>query len=162
MLERIDDFTLRQVNRVLTRGSARPGRHGKPPVTTPSGGGAPLTPGAAGVVLYSLGQAMDQFTRTPASRRARAAEIAQITKRVASEDVLQGLGSMGGEELISYHAINLGLVRMGGRAALRWNEGMKERLATLQNADGSWVGHHCISGRTACTAMAVKALAVAR
>jgi hypothetical protein len=36
-----------------------------------------------------------------------------------------------------------------------WNHKMKGRLAKLQNPDGSWSGHHCITGRTACTAAAV-------
>ena len=34
----------------------------------------------------------------------------------------------------------------------RWDSGMAENLNRVQNADGSWTGNHCITGRTFCTA----------
>ena len=35
---------------------------------------------------------------------------------------------------------------------------MTENLERMQNADGSWAGHHCITGRTFCTATALLVL----
>jgi len=32
----------------------------------------------------------------------------------------------------------------------------------VQNADGSWSGHHCITGRTFCTAAALNVLTIDR
>ena len=35
---------------------------------------------------------------------------------------------------------------------------MTENLERVQNADGCWSGHHCITGRTFCTATALLVL----
>ena len=35
---------------------------------------------------------------------------------------------------------------------------MTENLERVQNADGSWAGNHCITGRTFCTATALLVL----
>ena len=37
-----------------------------------------------------------------------------------------------------------------------------ENMERIQNADGSWSGHHCITGRTFCTAAALLVLVVDR
>jgi len=35
---------------------------------------------------------------------------------------------------------------------------MTDNLERIQNRDGSWSGHHCITGRTFCTAAALLVL----
>jgi hypothetical protein len=39
---------------------------------------------------------------------------------------------------------------------------MKAKLVKLQNQEGSWAGHHCITGRVAVTSAAVLTLLVER
>ena len=50
------------------------------------------------------------------------------------------------------------LVVKGGDAWTKWNGAMQNNLARVQNKNGSWTGHHCITGRTFCTAAALLVL----
>jgi hypothetical protein len=47
------------------------------------------------------------------------------------------------------------LVRSGGEEWKKWKGQIKEHLLKLQNQDGTWAGHHCITGRVACTSGAL-------
>ncbi len=71
-----------------------------------------------------------------------------------------GFGSNGGEEFLSYLNIGETLAEKGGKEWEEWNKSMTENLERIQNADGSWTGHHCITGRTFCTATALLVLLV--
>ena len=44
----------------------------------------------------------------------------------------------------------------------KWDRSMTQNLSQVQNGDGSWSGHHCITGRTFCTAAALMVLTVDR
>ena len=46
----------------------------------------------------------------------------------------------------------------GGPEWEAWDRKTTEAMNRAQNADGSWTGHHCITGRTFVTAMAVMVL----
>jgi hypothetical protein len=70
----------------------------------------------------------------------------------------QGFGSNGGEEFLSYLNISETLRAKGGKEWEDWDRSMAENLERIQNADGSWSGHHCITGRTFCTATALLVL----
>jgi hypothetical protein len=35
---------------------------------------------------------------------------------------------------------------------------MRDKIVGVQNSDGSWTGHHCITSRTFCTAAAILVL----
>ena len=39
---------------------------------------------------------------------------------------------------------------------------MKAKVLKMQNNDGTWAGHHCITGRVAVTSAAILTLAVDR
>jgi hypothetical protein len=39
-----------------------------------------------------------------------------------------------------------------------WYPTVRDKLIRIQNADGSWSGHHCITARTFCTAAALMTL----
>jgi hypothetical protein len=62
---------------------------------------------------------------------------------------------MGGEEFFSYLNISDSLHRTGGAEWEKWNGDMKTKLVRLQNDDGTWAGHHCITGRVAVTSAAI-------
>jgi len=73
-----------------------------------------------------------------------------------------GFGSFGGEEFFSYLNISDSLRRAGGAPWEKWNGEMKTKLVKLQNDDGSWAGHHCITGRVAVTSAAILTMLVDR
>jgi hypothetical protein len=118
------------------------------------GGGASLS--ASGQVpLYHDAQALEQLSRTPESRRKNASEIAAINRKLSDSRFVDGFGSMGGEEFFSYLNINDSLRRSGGKAWSEWHSMISAKILKLQNDDGTWAGHHCITGRCAVTSAAI-------
>jgi hypothetical protein len=83
--------------------------------------------------------------------------LAQIA-RLDDEKLLAGFGNNGGEEYLSYMMTSETLVIAGGKKFNDWNGKMAERLEKVQNGDGSWSGHHCITSPVFCTAAAVQCL----
>jgi len=75
---------------------------------------------------------------------------------------IQGFGSNGGEEFLSYLNISETLLLKGGQEWDDWDQSMTKNLERIQNNDGSWTGHHCITGRTFCTASALLVLVADR
>ncbi len=75
---------------------------------------------------------------------------------------MAGFGSNGGEEFLSYMNIGESLVVKGGQPWHKWDTSMTANMNRIQNDDGSWTGHHCITGRTFCTAAALMVLMVDR
>jgi hypothetical protein len=82
---------------------------------------------------------------------ARAAVVARLDDKA----FVAGFGSNGGEEFLSYMNIAETLVVKGGDDWKKWDSEMTENLKRVQNGDGSWSGHHCITGRTFCTSTAL-------
>jgi hypothetical protein len=81
-----------------------------------------------------------------------------LIARLDDPGFVAGFGSNGGEEFLSYMLISESLVAKGGAEWKRWDAAMRQNLARVQNGDGSWTGHHCITGRTFCTAAALLVL----
>jgi hypothetical protein len=71
---------------------------------------------------------------------------------------VSGFGSNGGEEFLSYMLIAESLRSKHAKDFQQWEAGMVRNLTRVQNGDGSWTGHHCITGRTFCTAAALLVL----
>jgi Prenyltransferase and squalene oxidase repeat len=71
---------------------------------------------------------------------------------------VSGFGSNGGEEFLSYLNVSETLAGKGGEEWQEWDQAMTRKLERVQNRDGSWSGHHCITGRTFCTATALLVL----
>ena len=69
---------------------------------------------------------------------------------------------MGGEELFSYLNISDSMKRVGGDAWSKWHTDITQKILGLQNSDGTWAGHHCITGRVAMTSAAILNLTVDR
>jgi hypothetical protein len=119
-------------------------------------------PASAGVRLYQDAQALEQMSRTDNDRRANAAQIKSMTKNLSDQRYVMGFGSFGGEEFFSYLNISDSLHRTGGPEWEKWNADIKTKLVKLQNEDGSWAGHHCITGRVAVTSAAILVMLVDR
>jgi hypothetical protein len=79
-------------------------------------------------------------------------------EQLKSAGFVRGFGSNGGEEFLSYLHISESLLSKGGKEWEDWDRKMTENLERVQNADGSWAGNHCITGRTFCTATALLVL----
>ena len=121
-----------------------------------------VTTASAGVALYDQAQTLEQLTRTDKDRKKNAAAIQVIAKEITKPEVVAGFGSMGGEEYFSYLNVSDSLRRTGGEPWRKWNNEIKSKLVKLQNADGTWAGHHCITGRVAVTSAAVLTLTADR
>ena len=117
---------------------------------------------AAGVPLYQSAQALEQLSRTAADRVQNARQISAIQGQLANAAFVRGYGSMGGEEFFSYLNISDSMKRVGGDAWSKWRADITQKIIGLQNSDGTWAGHHCITGRVAMTSAAILNLTVDR
>ena len=46
------------------------------------------------------------------------------------------------------------MLQKGGEDWKIWFPTVRDKIVSVQNSDGSWTGHHCITSRTFCTAAA--------
>ena len=81
-----------------------------------------------------------------------------VTAKLEDGRFVSGFGSNGGEEFLSYMQIGESLAAEGGETWQKWNEKTRANLVRVQNPDGSWSGHHCITGRSFCTSAALMAM----
>jgi hypothetical protein len=79
-------------------------------------------------------------------------------ERLGDEQLLSGFGNNGGEEFLSYLMTSETMLIAGGDKFHQWQDKMQGRLSKIQNTDGSWSGHHCISSPVFCTAAVVQTL----
>ncbi|TWT53159.1 hypothetical protein Pla22_07870 [Rubripirellula amarantea] len=107
----------------------------------------------------------EQSLRIAGVSEIRAKELGDATaqnqsqlRRLSDEQLLAGFGNNGGEEFLSYLMTSESLVIAGGEAWDKWNKNMTSRLGKVQNQDGSWSGHHCITSPVFCTAAALQVL----
>ncbi|WP_035612390.1 prenyltransferase/squalene oxidase repeat-containing protein [Haloferula sp. BvORR071] len=84
--------------------------------------------------------------------------LQQVAGRASEAGFVSGFGNNGGEEFISYMNIGEALRNKGGDEWTKWDKSMTTTVNGAQNADGSWAGQHCITGRTFCTASALMVL----
>ena len=102
------------------------------------------------------------MSRTAADRVQNARQISAIQGQLANAAFVGGYGSMGGEEFFSYLNISDSMKRVGGDAWSKWRADITQKIIGLQNNDGTWAGHHCITGRVAMTSAAILNLTVDR
>jgi len=108
---------------------------------------------------------LQQIGVAPATSEALGQSFAMNTAakvRAFDANVLDGFGNNGGEEFLSYQMKSESLVIDGGEEWNTWSAKMNERLAKVQNQDGSWSGHHCITSPAFCTATAISCLTADR
>jgi hypothetical protein len=76
------------------------------------------------------------------------------------DDVMNGFGSNGGEEFLSY--LQTGESMMIGKddGWDKWYDNISGRMLKIQNDDGSWSGHHCITSPVFCTATSLRILSI--
>ena len=133
-----------------------------PVMAVPKSADAEVSAVSAGVSLYKRAQELEQLTRTEKDRKGNARQIADIKMQLSDPRFITGFGSIGGEEFFSYLNISDSLHRAGGPEWVRWNTDMKAKILKMQNEDGTWAGHHCITGRVAVTGAAILMLVADR
>ena len=101
------------------------------------------------------------FSKDDALRYATAYEVYQSAKQTAQRDeVMDGFGNNGGEEFLSYLQTGEGMIIGKDQSWKTWYANMSGRLIKIQNNDGSWNGHHCITSPVFCTATCLLILSV--
>ncbi|MHC5056345.1 MAG: prenyltransferase/squalene oxidase repeat-containing protein [Planctomycetota bacterium] len=114
--------------------------------------GAPETaPDEKATIRKTLKRYDDNLTRMEAAQTA-------IVAKLDDKSFIAGFGSNGGEEFLSYMNIGESLVVKGGETWEKWDKDITANLNRIQNKDGSWTGHHCITGRTFCTSASLLVL----
>ncbi|CAN5951446.1 unnamed protein product [Sphagnum jensenii] len=88
--------------------------------------------------------------------------VKAVTDRINDGSFVQGFGCNGGEEFLSYYQISQTLVTDKSKEWPEWRNKMAANLGRVQNPDGSWMGQHCITSRTFCTAAALLVLTADR
>ena len=103
---------------------------------------------AAGLrVLYAI-----QREEDPKAKKALEDILALVEKNG------RAFGGAGGEEYLTFHFLTEMFIQKGGPQWKRWYPIVRDRLLKVQNRDGSWTGHHCITSRTFSTACAMMVL----
>ncbi|MER3498463.1 MAG: hypothetical protein C4308_07415 [Chitinophagaceae bacterium] len=98
---------------------------------------------------------------TQAKEYVTAYNINEANKKEALRaDVMSGFGSNGGEEYLSYLMTGESLLMQGGNEWKQWYETMMGKLVQIQNQDGSWNGHHCITSPVFCTGTCLLILSI--
>jgi len=106
--------------------------------------------------------ARDKLARYEANAADLASAQGRVVAKMDDKQFMAGFGSNGGEEFLSYLNVGESLFLKGGADWEKWDKSITENLNRIQNADGSWTGHHCITGRTFCTAASLMVLTIDR
>ena len=111
--------------------------------------------------------------KAPESKKAEARKTVEATDRLNVDNnkfqlglardakdgrFVAGFGSNGGEEFLSFLNLSETMLVRGGKDWDDWDGKMQESLPKAQDKNGSWSGHHCITGKTFCTASALLVL----
>ncbi len=98
-------------------------------------------------VLYSLGQKDSPLFQ----------ETLQRLQGVVQKDT-RAFTQAGGEEYLAFSLVTECLLKEQRPEWSDWFPRVQSGLVQMQNADGTWSGHHCITDRTFCTAAALQTL----
>ena len=104
---------------------------------------------AAGVASTGAKQLMTAYSINKSSQ-----------EQAQRSDVLAGFGNNGGEEFMSFLMTGEALMIQGGDSWKNWYDATTGKLVNIQNQDGSWNGHHCITSPVFCTATCLLILSI--
>ncbi len=106
--------------------------------------------------LEKLGYARDEALKYSTAYEVYESAKVQSTRA----DVLDGFGNNGGEEFLSYLQTGESMIIGKDNTWKTWYDNMSGRLLKIQNDNGSWNGHHCITSPVFCTATCLLILSV--
>jgi hypothetical protein len=81
-------------------------------------------------------------------------------EKAQDKNVLTGFGNNGGEEFVSFLLTGESLIIGGQDEWVKWYENTSTILSNIQNKNGSWQGHHCITSPVFCTATCLLILGI--
>lgn len=106
--------------------------------------------------LEQLGYSKDQ-----SQRMSTAYKVYESAKKNAQRsDVMNGFGNNGGEEFISFLQTGESLFINNDDTWNNWYKNISGKMIAIQNKDGSWNGHHCITSPSFCTATCLLILSI--
>lgn len=101
------------------------------------------------------------FAEDEAMKAETAYNVYNNAKQTAQrEDVMSGFGNNGGEEFLSFLQTGEGLVIAKDNSWKNWYDDVSGKMIRIQNQDGSWNGHHCITSPVFCTATCLLILSI--
>ena len=113
---------------------------------------AEITPSALEDIGYSRDEAIKYNTSY------KVYESAKTQAQTAR--VMNGFGNNGGEEFVSFLQTGESMVVGNDDAWEKWYENVSAKMLVIQNSDGSWNGHHCITSPAFCTATCLLILSI--
>ena len=102
--------------------------------------------------------AKEELQKIADADEAQEAALEAVVNNVKDDKFVAGFGNNGGEEFLSYMNISESLRIKGGDDWEEWDKKITATIHKAQNKDGSWSGHHCITGRNFCTSGALLTL----
>lgn len=101
------------------------------------------------------------YNKDDAMKYSTAYQVYNSAKVQAQRDeVMDGFGSNGGEEFLSYLQTGESMIISKDNTWDNWYNNISGRMLKIQNDDGSWSGHHCITSPVFCTATSLLILSV--
>lgn len=94
-------------------------------------------------VLYAMGKEDEDVSQKA---------FKDVLKLVTRDNT--AFNQAGGEEFLAFHLITETMLQKEGKDWETWFPKVRDKMMDVQNANGCWVGHHCITSRTFCTAAA--------
>lgn len=82
--------------------------------------------------------------------------VARIQQTVRTDNRI--FAQAGGEEYLAFFLVTECMLKERNESWQSWYPTVRDRLLAIQNRDGSWSGHHCITSRVFCTAAALLTL----
>jgi len=107
-------------------------------------------------------QATDELAKIEKSDKDKEILLTNVAAQSRQANFVNGFGSNGGEEFVSFMNIAEAMHTKGGEPWNEWQARMDGMLKGAQHNDGSWSGQHCITGRTFCTSTALLTLTTDR
>ena len=107
-------------------------------------------------VLRKIGFSEDEAIKAETNYK-----VYESAKQTAQrQDVMSGFGNNGGEEFLSFLQTGEGLVIAKDNSWKNWYDDISGKMLRIQNQDGSWNGHHCITSPVFCTATCLLILSI--
>ena len=101
------------------------------------------------------------FNKDEATKLNTSYKVYETAKRQAQDKrVMNGFGNNGGEEFISFLQTGESLAVGQDDSWEKWYDDISGKMLAIQNQDGSWNGHHCITSPVYCTATSLMILTI--
>lgn len=106
--------------------------------------------------LEETGMSKDQAIKLETAYR-----VYNSAKNKSQQDaVMNGFGNNGGEEFISFLQTGESMIINQDESWENWYQNISKKMLEIQENNGSWRGHHCITSPVFCTATCILILSI--